>query len=227
MIKDGDRLDDEQGTMFSSAFGGQFEPKKEVLPNVEADLECTLEELYKGCVKKLKYNKKVVNPDGRTTQLQEETKDVEIFKGYDKNTVLTFPGYGNEGPAIKTCKSYLILADLIVRIKEKKHPKFKKVNKNDLVYVQKISLIDALNSVPVTIFTLDNRKIIVTMDEIISPQTVKTVKLEGMPIYNKEDPLQNLVDKEKKGDLFVKFDIIFPKFIEPTKKEEITNLLES
>jgi DnaJ-class molecular chaperone len=65
------------------------------------------------------------------------------------------------------------------------------------------------------------------MDEIISPQTVKFVKSEGMPIYNKENPLENLLFKEKKGDLYIKFEIVFPKFIDPEKKEEITRLLES
>jgi DnaJ-class molecular chaperone len=65
------------------------------------------------------------------------------------------------------------------------------------------------------------------MDEIISPQSVKVVKSEGMPIFNKEDPVQNILFKEKRGDLYIKFDIVFPKFIEPEKKEEIIRLLDS
>ncbi len=65
------------------------------------------------------------------------------------------------------------------------------------------------------------------MDEIISPQTVKLVKGEGMPIYSKEDTIQNLLYKEKRGDLYIKFDIVFPKFIDPEKKEDITRLLDS
>lgn len=76
-----------------------------------------------------------------------------------------------------------------------------------------------------TITTLDNRKLTIAMDEIISPQTVKVVKSEGMPIHNKNDPLQNLLFKEKKGDLYIKFEISFPKFIDPEKKEEIVRLL--
>jgi DnaJ-class molecular chaperone len=64
------------------------------------------------------------------------------------------------------------------------------------------------------------------MDEIISPQTVKLVKGEGMPIFDKEKPLDNLLFKERKGDMYIKFDIKFPSFIDPIKKEEITRLLE-
>jgi DnaJ-class molecular chaperone len=80
--------------------------------------------------------------------------------------------------------------------------------------------------VPVSVITLDNRKLTITMDEIISPQTVKLVKGEGMPIFDKDKPLDNLLFKERKGDMYIKFDIKFPSFIDPIKKEEITRLLE-
>jgi DnaJ-class molecular chaperone len=96
-----------------------------------------------------------------------------------------------------------------------------------LIYVQKITLIQALNSDPVSLVTLDGRKISVAMDEIIAPQTVKLVKGEGMPIYDKNDLVKNILFKEKRGNLYIKFDIVFPKFIDPAKKEEITRLLEN
>lgn len=74
--------------------------------------------------------------------------------------------------------------------------------------------------------TLDGRKVPITMDEIISPQTVKIVKGEGMPKYVKDKSVKNLTLNEK-GDLFIKFDISFPEFIDPIKKEEIIRLLSS
>lgn len=103
-MKDADRFDDEYGTMFSSAFGGQYAKAKSPLANVEVNLECSLEELYNGCVKKMMYGRRTLNSDGRTTSSKEEEKDVEIFKGYDKSVVLTFPGYGDEAPGQKNCK---------------------------------------------------------------------------------------------------------------------------
>jgi len=113
-------------------------------------------------------------------------------------------------------------------IKEKKHSKLKRTNEGkDLVYSHNISLVEALRSEPVEINTLDDRKLIITMDEIISPQTIKLIKGEGMPIYNKADPVQALLFREKRGDLYIKFDISFPKFIDPEKKEEIISLLEN
>ena len=104
-MKDVDRFDDEYGTMFSSAFGGQYAKPKEALANVECNLECTLEELYNGCVKKLSYQRRVLNSDGRTTSVKDDERDIEIFKGYDKSIVLTYPGYGDEAPAQKNCKN--------------------------------------------------------------------------------------------------------------------------
>jgi DnaJ-class molecular chaperone len=64
---------------------------------------CTLEELFNGCVKVLSYERRVLNSDGRTTALKQEEKDVEIFKGFDKNTKINFPGHGNEAPGMPNC----------------------------------------------------------------------------------------------------------------------------
>lgn len=96
-----------------------------------------------------------------------------------------------------------------------------------MIYTHTISLIEALKSEPVEVNSLDDRKLIITMDEIISPQTIKLIKGEGMPIYNKEDPIKSLLFREMRGDLYLKFNIIFPKFIDPEKKEEIINLLDN
>jgi DnaJ family protein B protein 13 len=95
--------------MFSSSFGGQYYKEKDPLKNVEVEFECTLEELFNGCAKKLSYQRRVLNSDGRTTSLKDEERDVEIFKGYDKTVFLTFPGYGNEGPGQKNCNKFFFI----------------------------------------------------------------------------------------------------------------------
>ena len=41
-----------------------------------------------------------------------------------------------------------------------------------------------------------------------------------MPIYD-ENPLTALTKSNKKGDLYVKFNIIFPKYIPELKKEQL------
>ena len=92
------------------------------MKNVEVNLECTLEEMYNGCVKKLVYERRVLNSDGRTTSIKEEEIDVEVFKGYDKSIKVTFPGYGNEAPGQKNCKNklFLIFFQLILSSVSKK-----------------------------------------------------------------------------------------------------------
>jgi DnaJ-class molecular chaperone len=63
------------------------------------------------------------------------------------------------------------------------------------------------------------------MDEIISPKTVKVVKGEGMPICDNENQVESLVFDNKKGDLYIIFNIKFPDYINSKKKEKIIKLL--
>jgi DnaJ family protein B protein 13 len=212
-----EKMNKETSAAFESSFG-QTKKEKDILPPIDIDLECTLEELYNGCVKTVKYKKKSISYDLRTTEDKEVCIDIEIFKGYDKNTIIPFKEMGNEAPGVKN-------SDLIVHIREKKHKCFKRVNKNDLIYTHKIDLAQALNSEPVKLTTLDNRILSISIDEIISPSTVKIITGEGMPIFQKEISVRDL--NTKKGDLYIKFDIKFPEYIDPVKKMEITNLLEN
>ena len=92
--------------------------------------------------------------------------------------------------------------------------------------MHKISLRDALNSTPVVFNHLDGRVLNISMDEIISPDTVKLVKGEGMPIIDETRPIESITLDNKKGDLYIKFDIIFPDYINDKKKQKIISLLE-
>lgn len=218
LIRDNDQMTDDWGSIFASAYGGQSQKICAPLPNILVECECTLEEFYSGCIKELSYKRHTLTLDQRTTSFETNTIDIEIFPGYDKTTVLTYPSQGNESPGMNS-------SDLIVHLTEKSHPLFKRANNDDLVYVESITLIKALNSSPINLTTLDGRKLMISMDEIISPKSVKCVSGEGMPIYNKASPIENLVFNEKKGNLYIKFNIIFPDYIKTNKKEEISRLL--
>lgn len=75
---------------------------------------------------------------------------------------------------------------------------------------------------------MDGRAIVVTVDEIITPQTVKLVQGEGMPISiggeNLLDHLKNVAELPK-GDLYIRFDIQFPKKIANHHKQAILQAL--
>ena len=210
---------DQLNSIFGSAFGGLNNPEEEPLPNILISLPCTLEELYNGCIKTVTYSKHTLNYDTRTTSLKETKEKVEILPGYSKNTKLLFKLKGNQAPGKKN-------SDLIVEIKEIEHPSFKRVNKNDLLYMHNICLKDALNSTPVIFHHLDGRILNIAMDEIISPDTCKVVKAEGMPIIDEENPVESVALDNKRGDLFIKFDIKFPDYINDKKKQRIIELLE-
>lgn len=61
---------------------------------------------------------------------------------------------------------------------------------------------------------------------INSPQTIISVRGEGMPIYNKDEYLVENYNKPlNKGNLEVKFDIEFPKSLSVEQKEVLKSLL--
>ena len=218
LIRDNEKISEEIPSVFGSAFGGQNKEKEKELSPIHIYLECSLEELYNGCVKTIKYKKNNINYDLRTTNVVEVSQDVEIFRGYDDNTIITYKEKGNDAPG-------MISSDLIVHIKEIPHKCFKRINKNDLLYIHEIPLVKALNSEPVCLYTLDGRKLAISIDEIISPSTLKVIPGEGMPIYDK-DLSKTRGNKIQKGDLYIKFNIIFPEYIDPDKKKRIITLLQ-
>lgn len=119
-------------------------------------------------MKTITYKKNNINYDLRTTNVVEVSQDVEIFRGYDDNTIITYREKGNDAPGTTS-------SDLIVHIKEVPHKSFKRINKNDLLYIHEIPLVKALNSEPVCLNTLDGRKLAISIDEIISPSTLKVI----------------------------------------------------
>lgn len=56
------------------AFGAQNFPGIPPPPNLEVQVDCTLNELYNGCSKDIKYLRTILNNDGRTTREITETK---------------------------------------------------------------------------------------------------------------------------------------------------------
>lgn len=85
---------------------------------------------------------------------------VEIRPGYGNATTLTVEHAGNESPGDGRC------SNLILKIKEIEHPKFKRIG-NDLIYTAEITLSQAINAEPLELLTLDGRKLFVSFDEII------------------------------------------------------------
>ena len=85
---------------------------------------------------------------------------------------------------------------------------------DDLVYTATITLTDALCAKPLKLDTLDGRTIKVSMEEIVTPSTVKVVRGEGMPMFNPYDEAE--LEPVEKGDLHIHFKIVFPNSLDLT-----------
>lgn len=91
------------------------------------------------------------------------------------------------------------------------------------MYRQRITLQDAILCKPaVKIPLLDGRTILLAIDEVITPKTVKKIAGEGMRIYNKKDHMDEGKEKE---DLLVSFEILFQHILTTEQREKIVRIL--
>lgn len=214
--------------MFGSAYGGIGNNVKAAPEELIVPCECTLEELYMGCLKKVGYERLVLGLDGKSPKRQREEIEVEIKPGYADGDRLCFKEKGNEGYEYPNCNShYNRLADLIIMIKELAHEKYKRRG-NDLIYQHKIKLSDAICANTFEMETIDHRIIMIALDEIVTPNSKKIIEGEGMPICKiteKDIIAEYRGEAKSKGNLWVTFDIIFPIKIDPKHKELLKDLL--
>ncbi|OQR93183.1 hypothetical protein THRCLA_08506 [Thraustotheca clavata] len=155
---------------FSSALKKKSPEKN---PPIYRDVECTLEELYHGnMTKKIS----LLRPRFQGVDLKDESKVflIKIQRGWSNGTKITFANEGTESKELST-------GDVIFCIKETSHPLFTR-NKNDVIYMAKIKLADALADCCVQVPTLEGHKLAISCNEVISPKSEKKIKGEGMPI---------------------------------------------
>ena len=93
--------------MFGSAYGGATQKPPRAPDDLPVPCECTLEELYAGCMKGLSCERLVLGLDGKSTKKKVETFEVEVKPGHGQDSVLRFAGRGHEAQAYPTCKSMI------------------------------------------------------------------------------------------------------------------------
>ncbi|XWS34934.1 hypothetical protein CRYUN_Cryun21dG0080100 [Craigia yunnanensis] len=176
-------------------------------PPVETMLVCSLEELYKGGRRKMRISRTVPDEFGKPTIVDEILK-IDIMPGWKKGTKITFPEKGNHEPGVTP-------ADLIFVVEEKPHVLFKR-DGNDLVINQKISLLEALTGITLSLTTLDGRNLTIPVIDIVNPGQEVVIPNEGMPISK---------EPSKKGHLKIKFEIIFPSRLNAEQKSDLKRAL--
>lgn len=179
--------------------------------DIEITVDCELQEFYSGALKEINYGRSKMLPATEGSYIKNQILKIEILPGYGEHTSIRYPKKGHESFGSKP-------SDLIVKFKL--IPKANYVRQdNDLIYTHTLTLIEALELKPFIIQTLDSRKVTVTPSEVISPQTELRVAGEGMPFKERGDVVidtQTVLkpkSEQKRGDLIVKFNILFPKKI--------------
>ncbi|KAL5230789.1 hypothetical protein ABZP36_029565 [Zizania latifolia] len=179
-------------------------------PPLERKVECTLEELCSGCKKEVKYTRDVVTKNGLIAK-KEVTQTIRVKPGWKKGMKVTFEGMGDERPGC-------LPGDAVFTISERKHKVFKRKG-NDLVLKAEVPLVSALTGWSFSFRLLGGEKMGFSFrDEVISPGHEKVVAGEGMPV-------SGAADKGARGDLRVKFDVVFPKNLTDEQRVGLANIL--
>lgn len=177
-------------------------------PAIEHDLYVSLEEILRGCTKKMRISKKVLQPDG-STKKEDKVLTINIKPGWKAGTKITFQ---KEGDQLRGRTP----ADIIFIIRDKPHPHFRREG-SDIRYTCKLSLKQALCGTVIEVPTLTDEKISLNLTrEIVKPTLVKRIQGHGLP-FPKEP--------SRKGDLLVSFDIRFPETLTQSAKDILYDTL--
>ncbi|KAL3515630.1 hypothetical protein ACH5RR_022532 [Cinchona calisaya] len=176
---------------------------------IEKKLECTLEELCHGCVKKVEITRDVISNAGIIVQ-EEEILKIKIKPGWKKGTKITFEGKGDERPGMHP-------ADIIFIIDERRHPVFKREGNHDLELGVEIPLVQALTGCTISVPLLGGDKMTLSVDDIIFPGYEKCIPGQGMPI-SKEDG--------RRGDLRLRFLVEFPTDLSEEQRSAVVSILK-
>ncbi|KAK6912107.1 Chaperone DnaJ, C-terminal [Dillenia turbinata] len=185
----------------------KVEEEKQKPPPVENKLECSLEELYTGSTRKIKFSRTTFNTEGKQV-IESEILTIKIKPGWKKGTKIIFPDKGNKQPN-------QLAADLVFMIDERTHDFYKREG-HDLIVRHTVSLAEALGGTTVHIATLDGRNLAIPVTDIVNPGYELVVEKEGMPIMKKPG---------KRGNLKIKFDIKFPTKLTTEQRADLVRVL--
>eukprot|EP01113_Clastostelium_recurvatum_P000319 TRINITY_DN1013_c0_g1_i2.p1 TRINITY_DN1013_c0_g1~~TRINITY_DN1013_c0_g1_i2.p1 ORF type:complete len:418 (-),score=99.10 TRINITY_DN1013_c0_g1_i2:26-1279(-) len=132
---------------------------------------------------------------GKKVVKEKKVLEVHIDKGMKHGQKITFTGESDQAPGTEP-------GDIIFVVQQKEHATFKRQD-TDLSMEHTIPLIEALTGTKFTVTHLDGRTLVVSTvpGDVLTPGEVRAISGEGMPTYKR--PFE-------KGDLLVKFNIVFP-----------------
>lgn len=141
--------------------------------------------------------------NGNGLSISKENVYINIPPGVSHNQVLSFKHQGHQ----HYLSEYGSL-DIHLNIDNKTN--YKQIG-NHLLFVYDINLVDALCGKKIYITYIDNTILDFDCNDIIYPNKLIVIKEYGLPIYK----------SDKKGDLIIQFNIIFPKKINKEKVKKV------
>lgn len=138
----------------------------------------------------------------------EENLEIVIERGTKKGDYIKLVNKGDEMPDGN------LTGDLIIVFDEESSNILQKQN-NNLVYLKKILLSEALGNLEFKFEHPNGNDIIIQSNKVIKPDDIKVVKGLGFPSKN----------SVKYGDFIIKFHVVFPDYIDDVKQDLINKLL--
>lgn len=164
------------------------------------DLNVDLEDFYTGRKKKLNVKRKIIL-DGKVIE-EKKKLVIPIEKGMKDEQQIKFEEEADQIPGYSQ-------GDIIINLIENEHPVFQRDGDN-LIIVKNINLYE-IYDITFDIKHLDGRIIRITKDPsdaLHLNESLRKIPGEGMPKYKTNGEY---------GDLFIRFNIVIPKSLEPSK----------
>ena len=185
--------------------------------DIEITLNVNLEDFYNGTKKKLAVRRKRLVKDPQTNkmiQIEEKKKIIiPILPGMRDEQTITFNKEADEAQGHET-------GDIVVKLLENAHSRFEREADN-LFIIKDISLYEAFalscgQKINLSVKHLDGSYLILKADDkpLHDKDGIRKVSGEGMPFYQKEG----------KGDLYVRFNLVLPEKFKSEDMEIVKKL---
>ncbi|KAI0052308.1 DnaJ-domain-containing protein [Auriscalpium vulgare] len=187
--------------------GRPASPSQSSAPSdITRPIKVSLEDLFTGTTKRLKVGRRLL--DGTS---EDKVLEIQVQPGWKSGTKIRFPRAGNEtsGGA----------QDLVFVVEEKPHSRFERVG-DDLAVKVQVGLVDALvgEGGKRIVELLDGRRVQVPLPTgVVKPGQETRIPGEGMPIRKG--------GAGGKGDLIVKWEVVFPERLTQEQKEGVRKVL--
>lgn len=141
---------------------------------------------------------------GLQTIKEKKIFEVVVEQGMKDGDRITFTGEGDQSPDMS------LSGDIVIVLEMPKHPVFTR-HGNHLMIEKTITLAEALTGFTIHLTQLDGRKLAITSQfgTVVEPSNLYSVNREGMPL-----PRTGGLER---GDLLIKFNVVYPRIVEANK----------